>query len=439
AILFRDDVVTFNLNLPENNPLALEEVRKYIELSTLQNNKEINLYDACYNRFSEQPYGWLEVETALLFVQLYAAGEINFIIGGDIPNRNVLNNALTDTKKWQSISIVQKKAINPETLKNARELGRSLFAAMGPSAEDDLYKFLRTELENRQKQLKDFTDQVANGQYPGKKIIDEFNSIVSDMLRFNENESQRFFQKFNERREYLQQLNEKYQDICNFLTDQKSIWDNMLKKMPELKQNQRQLEKDNESIKNAFKQLDAIKVSEEPYSMIREIPALLNTITAENNKLLEQYRNKSIENIAQIVESINKNINLNGVLESVDQSIKIATETGKILCDTYVEAVDQVTAVTNSVNLKGIGETVQSVLSQIPTMKSVAEIIVAEKDAIKDIEKIKDTLSKSKTIHPADFLTKPYLETKIDIDEFLNKLRNEMENAINNNERIKIQ
>ncbi|MDR0705751.1 MAG: BREX system P-loop protein BrxC, partial [Planctomycetaceae bacterium] len=282
AILFRDDVVTLDLNLPENNPLALEEVRKYIELSTLQ-NKEINLYDVCYGRFSEQPYGWLEMDTALLFVRLYAAREINFIIGGDIPDRRVLDNDLKDTKNWQRIGIVQKKAINPETLKKARDLGRSLFMATGPSGEVDLYKFLTAELKKLQEQLNNFTVQVTNGQYPGKDFIDEFNSIVSNMLRFNENESQRFFKKFNEQSEYLLQLNNEYRDVCNFFTYQKSVWDAMLKKIPELRQNRRTLERNNESIKKTFEQLDTIKNSPKPYSMIHEIPALLNTITAENN------------------------------------------------------------------------------------------------------------------------------------------------------------
>jgi hypothetical protein len=57
-----------------------------------------------------------------------------------------------------------------------------------------------------------------------------------------------------------------------------------------------------------------------------------------------------------------------------------------------------------------------------------------------DIMKIDDNLSQSKTIRPADFfLTKPYLETKKDVDEFLSKLQNELENAVNKNKRVKIQ
>jgi DNA mismatch repair ATPase MutS len=157
--------------------------------------------------------------------------------------------------------------------------------------------------------------------------------------------------------------------------------------------------------------------------MIHEIPALLNTITAENNKLLTEQRNKSIVKIVQNIESVNK-------------SIKLASEIGKLLSENSIETIK---VIVNSADLKSVGETVQSVLSQIPDMKSVAEIIAAENDAIKDVVKNNDTLTKSKTIRPADLWTKPYIETKTDAEEFLNKLRNEMENAIDNNERIKIQ
>jgi hypothetical protein len=78
-------------------------------------------------------------------------------------------------------------------------------------------------------------------------------------------------------------------------------------------------------------------------------------------------------------------------------------------------------------------------IEQIPTMKSIAEIKVMENDVSNDITKVSDNLSQSKTIRPADFLTKPYLETKDDIDEFLNELQTELEHAVNENKRIKIQ
>jgi DNA mismatch repair ATPase MutS len=120
----------------------------------------------------------------------------------------------------------------------------------------------------------------------------------------------------------------------------------------------------------------------------------LNTITKENDKLLTQQRKKSIEKISQMVDSM---------------------------------------------DLQEASETVQSVLSEIPAMKSVAEIIMAENDAINDIVKIKDILSQCTTIRLADLLTKPYLETKNDVNEFLNRLKNKMKIAIDNNERIKIQ
>ncbi|MDR2344800.1 MAG: BREX system P-loop protein BrxC [Planctomycetaceae bacterium] len=435
AILFRDDVATLNLSLPENNPLALDEVRKYIEISTSK-NLEINLHDACRNRFSEQPYGWSDIETALLFVQLYAVSEINFLINGDIPKREELDKSLKDTKNWPRIRIVKKKVTNPETLKKAQELGRSLFTAMGPTrTEVDLYKFLTTKLKERQNRLNDFAAQINNGKYPGKKIIDQFNSIVSDLLRFNENDSQRFFQKFNEQSESLKQLNDEYRDIDDFFTNQKPIWDDMLKKADELSANRRRLVRDNESIKEAFEQLDTIKKLPEPYSRIREIPDLLNKISTENNKLIEQQRKKSCEKILQCIESVNKNTIMNDACKSSDQVIKSASKTNQLLYDYVTEAVKAV-----AINSTGsiIDEAVQA-LEKIPIMTSVDTIICTEKEVIKDFEKNNDDLTKSKTIHPADLLTKPYLETKTDVEEFLNKLRNEMENAISNNKRIKIQ
>jgi len=84
AILKSADTTQQNLQmeLPENNPQALDEVRRYISLASSKSD-DIVMRDVCYGRFSDRPYGWLEMETALLLVRLYAAGEILFMRSGD--------------------------------------------------------------------------------------------------------------------------------------------------------------------------------------------------------------------------------------------------------------------------------------------------------------------------------------------------------------------
>ena len=80
SILQNDDIaqLTLQMTLPENNPDALDEMRNYISMMSRQ-NKKILMYDTCFSRFADRPYGWPEQETALLLIHLCAAGTIRFM------------------------------------------------------------------------------------------------------------------------------------------------------------------------------------------------------------------------------------------------------------------------------------------------------------------------------------------------------------------------
>ncbi|MDR0610566.1 MAG: BREX system P-loop protein BrxC, partial [Planctomycetaceae bacterium] len=377
AVLYRDDVSKLHLEEPENNPLALAEIRNYINLAS-QQNKEINLYDAC-NRFSDRPFGWVEKETVLLFVRLHAAGEIHFVQGGDFPNRNDLEKILSDPKKWIGIGIRQKKISDTATIKKTKELGREIFAAMGPDTDNELYKFLTQKMEERSKKITEYIRLIDSGKYPGKKVLEEFASLIRDLLRYNENETHRFFEKFNGQSELLRKSNEEYHDVCHFFEHQKTIWDDMLKRMPELELNKRILEKE-ESVKDAFRNLDEIVNSATPYQRIREIPSLLNKIATENDKLLEQIRTNSLKNTIESVSEILKTINPTELVSEIVKTVNPALEN---LSKNVSECLKNLTPVINSIKMPDVADIMKSTLvqiEQIPTMKSIAEIKVMEND-----------------------------------------------------------
>ncbi|MDR2170189.1 MAG: BREX system P-loop protein BrxC [Planctomycetaceae bacterium] len=474
-ILYSDDITTLNLEKLENNPSALNEVREYVDLVTKQ-NKEINLYDACYSRFAEQPYGWIEAETALLFVKLYAAGEIYFVLGGDAPKKDELDKALKDVKRWKEIVVRQKKKANPDVIQKAMKLTKDIFAKIPPDAEAELYKFIKKQFEERKIILEKYKELVANNMYPGKEFIKESLESIDKMLNFTENEASRFFEKFTSQKEELEKMNQKFHDVNNFFEHQKKIWDDMLKTAQELGLNRRQLEK-NESIKNALKELDEIKASPEPYAMIRNIKPLLEKITAENNKLIAQQHAVAFNEIIKTIKSTTDE------LAETEKMIKQTPDSQNYgnMAKTMTETANAISAIVDSQNydnlLKTITETVETVTEissknnndfiqavvnvlasakKLQEFRSIAEIKdVTETEIIDKIKNVKENeikkfeektenkdiliSCKTKTIRPADLITKQYIENKNDVNDFIKKLKNEMDNAIENKERIKIQ
>ena len=71
AVLRSNDIGQHNLDmdLPESNPQAIEDIRTYIELCT-KTSRRIVLFDMTTTRYANRPYGWPELEVILLLARL---------------------------------------------------------------------------------------------------------------------------------------------------------------------------------------------------------------------------------------------------------------------------------------------------------------------------------------------------------------------------------
>ena len=131
--------------MQEDNPLALEDIRNYVDLCK-RTNRQIVLYEMVSKRYANRPYGWPELEVVLLLARLYMAGEVQFASGGAVIPRENLYEAVSTPSRWRSITVIQRAMSKPEDVKKARELGLDLFSAMGPESEDPCPSFLRASL-----------------------------------------------------------------------------------------------------------------------------------------------------------------------------------------------------------------------------------------------------------------------------------------------------
>ena len=424
AIIKSDDTSqqTLQMSLPENNPQALDEVRKFIDLSASR-DRELIMYDLCFERFSNRPFGWPEMETAILLARLYAAGEILFVKGGDAIKHDDLVPALTDTKNWRKISILQKVTAKPEIVKKAREIGKEVFHKMGPESEDGLYTFLREKLEHQQTSLKKYAELAESGLYPGSKTITESLGTIKPLMIVEE--SNKFLERFVEYKNDLLQLSDDFHDLDNFFNSQKPTWDKLLKAERDFGLNVQQLNQDEEA-KQALDRMKTIRTAAEPYGMVQEVEPLIKKVEQVNEKLIADQRSQTM----QVIES---------QISAVEQELANVSEGGSISSSCL--------------------QPLQRLKSDIGNQTSLAHITLAESQAIqlKDqaINKIGDFLQKQQeeipddseqvvqykkpvVIQPKQLTSKAYLETKEDIDEFLTKLRDQLESAINNDERVEI-
>jgi len=423
AVLRSNDVTqqTLALDLEESNPDAIQDLRSYIELCDMKHHA-IVLNDMINKRYAVRPYGWPEMEVVLLVSRLLAVGEISLKFGNDPLSLDKVFENIKTPAKWKKITIHKRKTSDPKVLQDARQLGKEVFAEMGPDNEDMLYAFLRKKLGAWENALNSFKPLADTGDYPGQEEITEALNVIKPLLASNE--SYKFIDRFNQCKNDLLDLSDDFHSLEQFYENQRPAWENLRLAYNRFKLNSLELEQ-NEQAAQAFRRMKEILKSKAPYGIIHESEGLISIVDQVNKDLIQECRTDILLKIEQRQSEITEEIetangdedlkyNCSGPLE------KLKHEAGRI------ESVAHLTQLEK--------EAEKSFDAAIEKIEEFVNKKKPPKSGVKDPPKIKPRC----VIKPAEFTTKSYLEDIEEIDNFLNDLRQKMEAAIKSGQRIQI-
>ena len=412
----------------ENNPEALEDLRSYLQLCSMK-SQQVVLYDMLEKRYSLRPYGWPEAEVLLLVARLIVLSEINLMMDSTLLPIEKVYEAITTPAKQRKIVIRKRETSDPKAIQNARSLGKDLFAEMGPDGEDGLTTFLQTKLKGWQAALHGYKQLADTGNYPGGDEITQGLTLISPLIA--DKESRKFIERFNDLKKDLLVLADQFHDLEHFYVHQKPTWEKLRKAHVAFQLNRLELEKDSQA-GPALQRMHEILSAKSPYGLIKDADALINTVNAVNSSLLTGRRTQATAKIDAHIATLNKDV-----------------------------AAAQGEASLRSACLKPL----EALKEQVQKEGSLAHITQAESEAAKEfdlaVDRIEDfqrklaeqkkpqddgsgklqpppVVKKQRVVKPADLVKTTYLETSGDVNDFLDTLRQELEKAINNNERIQI-
>jgi len=415
--LLRYDDMTqrvFDLNLAENNPRAVKEIREYISLCALQSRQMI--VDEIVERFATRPYGWNEWETVLMIVKLFCRGEIQFVYSGGVLERTRLNDVISRTSNWKKITLRQRKVIDLVLIEKVRKIGQLIFGEMGPDKELPLYEFLKQKFIDWIDTIRRYKTIAETGKYPGLLEINQMVRLVETIL--NTQDSFELLTLILEKENELKAAADIYFEINEFYTLQLPQWDSLRSAKSTFGVNRFDLDK-NMDFKAALSRIDEILNAPAPYSIIREAGTLIHKVEEGNNSLLIGARNKIKEIVTGLVEK----------LEKEARSIKVS-ETNIEQSKVTLSAITQRSKTEWSIaNINRLEEEAGRVFEI--ELNCLAKTVELEPD--------KPEVKELQTIRVRNEVQKPYLETDSDVDEFIGDLNKKLKTAIRNGKRIRVE
>jgi hypothetical protein len=426
AVLRSNDIGTqmLALKMEEGNKQALDDVRNYVSLMAAS-SRQIVLNDMIEKRYSLRPYGWPDEQVLLLIARLIVFGEISLMMDGALLPIDKINEAITTPAKRRKIVVIKRQTTDPKAIQDARSLGKELFHEMGPDGEDAVFSFLQNKLRGWQTSLSGYKPLAHTGGYPGKEEIADGLVLVRKLLAIDS--SYKFIEQFNSQKADLLELASDFNDLEQFYEHQKPTWEKLRKAFDRFQLNRLELERKVEAGPSLARMHQILDASS-PYSQIKEAEGLITTVGTANTALVTARRMEAIERIDSLL-------------------VKLTAEVDAATGDAGLRA--------------GCLKPLEMLKGRVQIEESLAHITQAESEALKEydaasvrieefVKKLtedlpkgadappKPTHKKRRVVEPSKLITTSYLESKADVDRFLDTLRTELEQAIDSGERIEI-
>jgi len=426
AILRSNDIgqQTLALTVEEGNPQAIAEVRSYIELAT-KANRPIVLYDMI-ERFAQRPYGWPDQEVLLLVARLLVLQEIQLISGGAPMPLDKVFDAVSTSAKWRKITVLKRKTTDPKAIQAARNLGKQVFSEMGPDGEDALFTFLQTKLRVWETCLNQYKPLAETGKYPGREEVGEGLTLIKALLACDE--SYKFIERFNERKDDLLDLSDHYHDLEHFYEHQRATWDKLRTACDRFQLNRLELERD-EKAGPALKRMQEILAAPSPYSLVKDADDLIATVDAVNKGLISARQAEALAHIDKLIGQVQSELDT----AKSEEKLKSACLGPLQTLRRQVESHDSLAHITQAEQ-----EAERAFDAALTRIEDAAKKPAPQPAGGGTATDPQPVVKPRRTIRPADLVKTTYLETEDDVDGFLDVLKNQLHDAIAKGERIQI-
>src|SRR5690625_191963 len=315
--LSSDDTIIENLNT-----LAREAVEAFI---TLQNevNEQVRV-KTLYDRFTNSPYGWRELDIARIIAELLIDQKIRIRYNATyLEPREDTDELMTvfTTKEADRGIVILRQQVDEQLIRSVRSIARDLFNKRDLATDEDgLIRYLQSLMEEKMVEINNYKARYEGRKYPGMGIINKGLELFGQFDKSLDHLT--YFTRFKDLEDDLFDWDDIYDNIISFFTtDLQNIFDNGLQTVKHYEEIKNYVQTEN--VEAAMEELNDILNDPVPYQRIKDIPELINVLDEQIKEVLQVKRTEATEKIQLDFEEASLHANQYGVSEKTKQRIKI--------------------------------------------------------------------------------------------------------------------
>lgn len=439
--LFKEDYTT-RLALEEvegQNPNAIREVIDFIRLST-QSHAKISL-KAIKDRFSQAPFGFLEKDIEWIVAKLFTEGLVGFTMNGKTVSRlsdstDRIIDYITRNRHADKLLIDEKDIPSPRKLRTLKDVSIDLFNKniMTDDYEQIVYEFTQSA-KTLQNELTNKKNLYHTGKYPGKEVIDQGLDLLDDLLMY-ENPN-KIVDEVNEQADDYLDFAEDYTQVKNFLEgQQKEIWDKSSRSISIYDESKSYIV--NEELESVVEAIQEIINLYRPYSQISQLPNLNKQFTDIYHHLLK----KETEPILEIIKVEKSRVLTEVEVNELDDELYISFR------EEFDNLINRAKESNNIAQINGFEKEARALRGKLSN--EIRAIVQKREDERKRRKKDngdgtdtqtppKPPVQKIKDINARNIASISWeIETKEDINRYLEQLRINLEKELSDNTTLTI-
>lgn len=306
AVLQGDHLNGVMVGMEENHDAAVK-MEEYLEM---QDAKKLPTSMAdVQSRYQAIPYGWKEIDIAVVAAMLIYDQKVTIKYGGETiqPGNLKLPDMLRKKSEIGRTSISKRQIITATKRRAVKELLRQYFDVMDvPDDEDGLVGYIVEKFEEQKSHYEKLNERYEGHKYPDHHLVTKALSLMESVLSQRKDNTALIDRLLKEEDSLLDNKDD-MQSVEGFFKNQVQVFDAAVRMEAELRNDLSYLQKEDEA-NQALNQIRKITVVDagqsSVYRRIPELNGLMDTVREGHGRLLEAKRAEILEIIRQCLAEI---------------------------------------------------------------------------------------------------------------------------------------